>query len=133
LDLDKFKPLNDQFGHEAGDELLIEVGRRIKECVRATDTASRFGGDEFIILINDVGADWEKGVQYTETIAKKIESEISRPYILKATSYTISASVGVNVFGKEVSTTNEVINYVDQLMYKDKEAKKDQKKEEWNI
>jgi diguanylate cyclase (GGDEF)-like protein/PAS domain S-box-containing protein len=133
LDLDKFKPLNDQFGHEAGDELLIEVGRRIKECVRATDTASRFGGDEFIILINDVGADLENGVQYTETIAKKIESEISRPYTLRATSYTISASVGVNVFGKEVSTTNEVISYVDQLMYKDKEAKKDQKKEEWNI
>lgn len=133
LDLDKFKPLNDQYGHEAGDELLVEVGRRIKECIRATDTASRFGGDEFIVLINDVGSDAEKGHEYTEAIAKKIAAEISRPYELRVTTYIISASIGVNVFGKEVSTTNEVINHVDRLMYEDKELKKDQKQEEWNI
>lgn len=133
LDLDRFKPLNDQYGHEAGDELLIEVGRRIKECIRSTDTASRFGGDEFIVLISDVGGDFDKGFEYTEIIAKKIVVEISRIYNLKSTNYTLSASIGVSVFGKEVSSTHEVIGLVDRLMYEEKEAKKSKKHIEWNI
>lgn len=122
LDLDNFKPLNDRFGHEAGDELLIEAARRIRECVRATDTAARFGGDEFVVLIGDLGLDREKGEEYIAVVADKIKSKLARPYLLKNTRYELTASIGVSLFGSEISTTNEAINAADHLMY---EAKKE--------
>jgi len=127
LDLDNFKPLNDQFGHEAGDELLIEVGRRIGECIRVTDTAARFGGDEFVVLIGDLGSDPVKGLEYTRGIARKITDSLSLPYILNKTRYSLTASMGVSVFSDEVSTTNEAISTVDHLMY---EAKKSARAEQ---
>ncbi|MDP3265966.1 MAG: diguanylate cyclase [Sulfuricurvum sp.] len=128
LDLDRFKPLNDRFGHDAGDELLIEVGRRIQECIRATDTAARFGGDEFVILVNDLGVAREEGFQYTESIAKKIQMKLSLPYELKMTTYILSASVGISLFGPYSSSTREAIIEVDKLMYEAKEARRDEYK-----
>lgn len=128
LDLDRFKPLNDRFGHDAGDELLIEVGRRIKECIRATDTAARFGGDEFVVLVNDLGILKEEAFTYTDAIAQKIQTQLSLPYELEKTTYILSASVGVNLFGPESSSTREAISEVDKLMYKVKEIRRDEYK-----
>lgn len=128
LDLDRFKPLNDRFGHEAGDQLLIEAGRRIKECIRATDTAARFGGDEFVILINDLEVIREEGLEYTQAIAKKIQTQLSLPYVLEITTYSLSASIGVSLFGHEIATVHEAINEVDKLMYQAKEAKQEEER-----
>lgn len=128
LDLDRFKPLNDRFGHDAGDELLIEVGRRIKECIRAADTAARFGGDEFVILVNDLGVLKEEALAYTDAIAQKIQVQLSLPYELEKTTYILSASVGVNLFGPESSSTREAISEVDKLMYEVKEIRRDEYK-----
>ncbi|MDP3119791.1 MAG: diguanylate cyclase [Sulfuricurvum sp.] len=128
LDLDRFKPLNDRFGHDAGDELLIEVGRRIKECIRAADTAARFGGDEFVVLVNNLGVLREEAFAYTDAIAQKIQLQLSLPYELEKTTYILSASVGVNLFGPESSSTREVINEVDKLMYEVKEIRRDEYK-----
>ncbi len=129
LDLDRFKPLNDRFGHTAGDELLIEVGRRIKECIRASDTAARFGGDEFVVLVNDLGVEREEAFEVTNTIAQKIQTQLSLPYELEVTMYSLSASVGVSLFGPESCTTSEVISEVDKLMYQVKEMRRDEYKE----
>lgn len=124
LDLNHFKPLNDRYGHEAGDELLVEVGCRIRACIRATDTAARFGGDEFIVLVSDLGSDKESGIEYTALIVQKIQEELALPYMLKGARYTLSASVGIHVFGNETVDANTVISTADRLMYRDKEARR---------
>jgi diguanylate cyclase (GGDEF)-like protein/PAS domain S-box-containing protein len=127
LDLDNFKPLNDRYGHEVGDELLVEVGERLRDCIRATDTAARFGGDEFVVLLNDLGEHREKGVEYTEKVAQKITDALSRPYHLKVTRYSLTASIGSNAFGEEIGSTNEAISVVDRLMYKAKASVRKEK------
>lgn len=103
LDLDNFKPLNDQHGHGAGDLLLIQVADRLKNCVREMDTVARFGGDEYVVVINELDCDQIASDNQAHVIAEKIRSVLSEPYCIKhdhqaAIEHRCTASIGVVVF-----------------------------------
>ncbi|WP_130939918.1 GGDEF domain-containing protein, partial [Klebsiella pneumoniae] len=90
LDLDKFKPVNDLFGHNAGDALLNEVASRLRSCTRKIDLVARQGGDEFILILPDIYV--RKDI---ETLCQRIASEISRPFIVNGNEVYISVSMGI--------------------------------------
>lgn len=131
LDLDNFKPLNDQYGHEAGDLLLIEVARRLTASVREADTVARIGGDEFVVLIGELATDRVESLAQTQLIAEKVRRSLARPYVLsvphhEAAFTTIehlcSASIGVVVFVGQEFTQAQILDWADQAMYRAKDA-----------
>jgi len=129
LDLDNFKPLNDSHGHAVGDLLLIEVATRLKSCVREIDTVARFGGDEFVVLLGDLGADRDAATAQAGVIAEKIRISLSAPYFLHVTQsdtaitlveHHCSASIGAAVFNGHEASQGEVIECADAAMYQAK-------------
>jgi diguanylate cyclase (GGDEF)-like protein/PAS domain S-box-containing protein len=123
LDLDNFKPLNDQFGHAVGDLLLIEVAKRISACVRKTDTAARFGGDEFVVLLGELHQDLAESTRQANAIAQKILNTLSAPYPLTISDegngeveHHCSASVGVAIFDQHAACA-DVFKWADTAMY----------------
>lgn len=126
LDLDKFKFLNDAQGHEYGDILLKEVASRLKKCVREVDTVARFGGDEFVVLIVNIGQDQNEAVQHASQIAEKIRSVLAVPYQLKDHLYHSSTSIGVSLFCGNDIPTEEVIKRADIAMYEAKNKGRNQ-------
>ena len=132
IDLDNFKPINDTYGHDLGDLLLIEVARRLKSTVRETDTVSRFGGDEFVIMISDLGQEAAPWIENAEGMAKKILSILSAPYILgpnrndslqpeSIVTCSCQASIGIAFFSAQTSSENEVLRKADEAMYRAKQ------------
>jgi len=111
LDLDKFKQLNDTFGHDIGDQLLIEVAVRLKQAVRDSDTVARLGGDEFVVLLEGLGAGTEQAAEYVSSIADKIRAAMSAEYILGGIHHQSSASIGI-----------KIIREADEAMYESKKA-----------
>lgn len=125
FDLDNFKPLNDQFGHHLGDELLVEVANRLRSNIRAIDTASRFGGDEFIVLLVDLGNEKEQAKEMASQIATKIGALLANPYDLSGITYTLTASIGVVLFGENAMDAKSILDEADRVMYQAKEAGKE--------
>ena len=123
LDLDNFKSLNDTKGHDIGDALLVEVGRRLGCCVRETDTVARLGGDEFVVLLECLGRDETLCNDKAMVVAEKIRSELSRPYILGDGRHVhhTSASVGVAIFRGKDRDETEVLKHADVAMYEAKD------------
>jgi len=117
LDLDHFKEVNDTLGHDYGDILLIEAARRLVECVRDTDTVSRFGGDEFVLLLTRIKL--EVGV---DKVTKKILAALSRPFQLDDKVVTISASIGVTICPQDGSDISTLLKNADRAMYLAKNA-----------
>lgn len=124
LDLDNFKPLNDQYGHKLGDKFLVEVASRILGCVRHSDTVSRFGGDEFVLLLPSVSHDIEIAKQETIQIARKVLAALAAPYHLetetlnsKVITHFSSVSIGVMVFNNSNFEIESVIKEADSAMY----------------
>lgn len=131
LDLDNFKPLNDNYGHEVGDLLLIEVANRLKGSVREVDTVARFGGDEFVVLIGALDKEKVVSVAQATTIAEKIRVSLSASYLLtkhedKAdviVDHQCTASIGVYVFNSiDYDEQGNILNRADAAMYQAKEA-----------
>jgi diguanylate cyclase (GGDEF)-like protein len=130
LDLDNFKPLNDQHGHRVGDLLLIEVAKRLSACVRQADTVARFGGDEFVVMLGELDVDKARATELAEVVAEKIRAALSSPYVLAVADegvsaiveHQCSASIGVVVFASEGTTSDEALKWADQAMYRAKEA-----------
>lgn len=131
LDLDNFKPLNDQHGHLVGDLLLIEVGQRLKHSVRECDTVARFGGDEFVVMLPDLGADLAVATAHASSVAEKIRLALAQAYLLERPAKTgavtrvehhFSASIGVYVFAKEDTQAERILKYADNAMYQAKHA-----------
>ena len=122
LDLDNFKPLNDLHGHGVGDLLLIEVASRLKSCVREADTAARFGGDEFVVLLCDLSTDAHAATDQAASIAEKIRQSLSMPYWLSGSiEHRCTASIGVALFkGREVDE-KALIDAADDAMYQAKQ------------
>jgi diguanylate cyclase (GGDEF)-like protein len=112
LDLDDFKMVNDTFGHAAGDQLLIEVARRIEVELRPADTAARVGGDEFVVLLDDV----DTGEQAL-AVARRIADRFRAPYEFEGHSYTTTSSIGVAVAGDELATSDAIVAAADAAMY----------------
>lgn len=126
MDLDNFKHLNDEFGHEAGDELLIAVGNRLKISVRETDTVARYGGDEFVILLDRLNGNLMDARAEADTISEKILAAIKLPFVLhihenggspKTIEYQNFASLGVVMFDGIESEEVNILDWADEAMY----------------
>ena len=135
LDLDNFKPLNDLHGHMVGDLLLIQVAERLKNCVREMDTVARFGGDEFVVFLSELSQDKSDSLSQAKTIAEKIRSSLSEPYVLhihneEASSsmveHSCTVSIGVLVFFNNEADKQELIKRADLTMYRAKDAGRNQ-------
>lgn len=122
MDMDKFKTLNDTLGHDFGDLLLAEVARRIKSCVREVDTVARLAGDEFVVLLEEVGAQESAASRNVAGIAEKIRLSLAAPYQLKEHVYHSSSSIGVSLFYGNEKSDGELIKCADIAMYQAKNA-----------
>jgi diguanylate cyclase (GGDEF)-like protein len=111
MDLNRFKEVNDTLGHSVGDELLREVGRRLKNTVRAEDTVARLGGDEYVVLVHDLAAE---GVP---VIANKLLAALDKPFYWQNQSIDIDASLGVSLYPSLCSDAGELIRCADIAMY----------------
>lgn len=119
LDLDGFKPVNDSFGHEAGDHVLVEITRRIKESIREDDTVARLGGDEFVVLL--------VGLQVPEECVSSLNrllTAINRPIEVNGKTLNISASIGVSLYPEDEQDADTLLRHADQAMYVAKQSGK---------
>lgn len=115
LDLDHFKPVNDNYGHVIGDQLLREVASRMAGSVRATDTVARYGGDEFILVLPDIGCP-EEALQ----IAEKLIRALQQPFAVADTEVTIGCSIGVALYPDHGLTIEQLHHEADQALYQAK-------------
>jgi diguanylate cyclase (GGDEF)-like protein len=122
LDLDNFKNLNDTLGHQTGDLLLQETARRLEACVRESDTVGRLGGDEFLLMLQDLSKLPEEAAAQAQAVGEKILAAVSRGCLLNGREYRSSASIGIAVFGDRRETTSEVLQQADMAMYQAKSA-----------
>ena len=123
VDLDDFKHTNDTFGHEAGDELLRQVARRLERATRATDLVARHGGDEFLVLIADLPADSSPGPRdIARTIAEHVSRALAAPASLEGRAISAAGSVGVALYPDDAVTADELLRRADAAMYRSKEA-----------
>jgi len=134
IDLDNFKPLNDLHGHAAGDLLLEEVARRITGCVREVDTVSRFGGDEFVVLLSELDMDKAKSVEEAGIVAEKIRVAMAEPYVLQlqlqgkpecTVTHHCTSSIGMVIFMNHEISPDDILKRADQAMYQAKDAGRD--------
>lgn len=119
LDLDGFKPVNDQHGHQVGDLLLIEIAQRLLHCVRAVDTVARLGGDEFVVLLQGLHSHEE-----CEQAVQRILEAIIAPIHIHELNLSVSASIGVAWFPQDNVDADLLIRHADQAMYRAKQAGK---------
>jgi len=115
LDVDRFKGINDSFGHEAGDDLLKQIARRLERCVRASDTFARLGGDEFTALLEDV-----HGEADATRVAAKIHEELSEPFFVRDVEVFATASVGIAVSGSHYKQPEDMLRDAHTAMYRAK-------------
>ncbi|MEZ9369331.1 putative bifunctional diguanylate cyclase/phosphodiesterase [Shewanella sp. 10N.286.51.B2] len=121
LDLDNFKTLNDTLGHDMGDILLKKVAKRLVQCIRESDTVSRFGGDEFVILIEALSGKSTIAATQSKDIAKKILASINLPYQLNGHDYSISTSIGITLVKNKNTSVDELLKQADIALYKAKD------------
>lgn len=121
IDLDRFKDVNDTLGHEAGDELLRQVGDRLVGCVRVRDTVGRLGGDEFALMF--VNEDGQRGA---EVVADKIRACFRQPFDVADQLVNVSASIGITICPDDASDAETLIKYADTAMYRAKDAGRNQ-------
>jgi diguanylate cyclase (GGDEF)-like protein len=119
VDADQFKIVNDLFGHQAGDKLLRELAQRLNNCVRATDTVARIGGDEFIVLLPDLRIPAE-----AESIAAKIVAAVAQPYVIDGEQAVITVSVGVVTYPDAGNDIDTLMHRADEAMYAAKQKGK---------
>ncbi|MCI2963826.1 MULTISPECIES: diguanylate cyclase domain-containing protein [Shewanella] len=115
IDLDGFKQINDQYGHPIGDELLVQVAQKLTKVIRGSDTVARFGGDEFVILLNRV-QDLDAATQ----VADNILQALSSPLLIQGVSVSIAVSMGVVIYPRDGDTAIGLLKKADQLMYQAK-------------
>jgi len=122
VDLDGFKHVNDTYGHQAGDQLLRQVARRLERATRATDLVARHGGDEFLVLAADLPADGSPaGREIAHTIAGHIAHALSVPATIDGTTITAGGSVGIAIYPEDAAGRDELLRRADAAMYRSKE------------
>jgi diguanylate cyclase (GGDEF)-like protein/PAS domain S-box-containing protein len=121
LDLDKFKPVNDTFGHSGGDLLLKEVARRLRSCIRKPDLIARLGGDEFAILQGEIKEPADAG-----ELAARVQAELNRPYDLDGNDASISVSIGICPFVAGIANADAMLVQADLALYRSKDEGRDQ-------
>lgn len=117
IDLDRFKTVNDSFGHHMGDALLRDIGERISRPLRSTDIVARLGGDEFVVLLHRI-----RDKHRAKKVAGWILERLSTPIFLKKHEFLVSASIGVSIFGEDADDEETLMNHADTAMYAAKEA-----------
>jgi diguanylate cyclase (GGDEF)-like protein/PAS domain S-box-containing protein len=121
MDLDHFKVLNDLHGHDIGDQLLVDVASRILSCIRDQDSAARFGGDEFLVMLEGLSENLDEAVAQADTVAEKIRSALAQPYqLLRNDEFILhhcSSSIGVTVFLDDVTSREQLLKWTDMAMY----------------
>jgi diguanylate cyclase (GGDEF)-like protein/PAS domain S-box-containing protein len=122
LDLDNFKTLNDTRGHDIGDLLLIEVARRLQDCVREGDTVARFGGDEFVLILEGLSSKQDEAAAHAETVAEKVRTALNQSYKLNGMEHHSSTSIGINLFFNHLGRVDELFKQADMAMYQAKQA-----------
>jgi diguanylate cyclase (GGDEF)-like protein/PAS domain S-box-containing protein len=127
IDLDYFKTLNDLHGHDAGDQLLAEVARRITAGIREQDSAARLGGDEFIVMLEALSGDIDEAVQQAEMVAEKIRAALGQPYRMVRTdggtiAHRCTSSIGLTLFRSHDDSVEDLIKWADMAMYQAKLA-----------
>ena len=122
VDLDNFKTLNDTLGHHVGDLLLQEVAHRITSCIRDTDTAARIGGDEFVVMLENLSEVQEEAASQAKQIAEKILARIAEPHTLAQRECVGTSSIGITVFGYGKETGAQILQQADIAMYQAKAA-----------
>jgi diguanylate cyclase (GGDEF)-like protein len=115
LDLDMFKEINDCFGHDAGDELLSEMGRRLEAAVRQEDTVARLGGDEFILVLPEL-----KEIEDIEIFVPKLIAAVARPCNISGTDMNITASIGVSIYPTHGESPEILMKRADMALYRSK-------------
>ncbi|MCG6870119.1 MAG: PAS domain S-box protein [Gammaproteobacteria bacterium] len=119
IDLDRFKPINDDFGHATGDAVLKVVARRLRDGVREDDTVARLGGDEFTVVMEDL-----KRSEHASVLAQKLIHRLQEPVEVDGHSLSVSASVGISLFPQDGETANELLSNADTAMYKAKHERR---------
>ncbi|CAK0755437.1 two-component system, cell cycle response regulator [Gammaproteobacteria bacterium] len=119
LDLDAFKPVNDQFGHAAGDQLLVEITRRMQYTLRGGDTLARLGGDEFVLVLADLTRSEE-----CNAVLQRVLATVSSPVAIGDTLVTVSASIGVTLYPWDDGDADTLLRHADHAMYRAKEMGK---------
>ena len=129
LDLDNFKPLNDRYGHSVGDLLLIEVARRLKACVRELDTVARFGGDEFVVVVEELAPDQGASARLAQGLAEKIRKSLAELYTIEKAdanglandiSHRCTTSIGVVMITRNDNSPEDLVKWADLAMYRAK-------------
>jgi diguanylate cyclase (GGDEF)-like protein len=116
MDLDHFKHVNDQFGHKAGDELLVALSQALRQCLRAGDTLARWGGDEFVVLLTDIN-----GIDDARDAIAKLEAICSRPIKIEANEFNSTFSMGVAMYPDDASTVETLLSQADRAMFSAKQ------------
>jgi diguanylate cyclase (GGDEF)-like protein len=125
IDLDRFKPINDQFGHQAGDDILISASRRIQSVLRPGDSVGRIGGDEFLVLAEDL-----PGASFAGRLAEPVRAKVESPVRVRlfgdsgSTGVSVGASIGISLFSGDAIPADDILNAADRDMYRDKASRK---------
>ena len=135
LDLDNFKPLNDQHGHSVGDLMLMSVSDRLNDCVRKIDTVARLGGDEFVVMLNELDVDFLTAKMQAAVVAEKVRVALSLPYIFNladngvadtTVEHLSTASIGIMLFNGSEYSQDQIIKCADVAMYEAKQNGRNQ-------
>ncbi|RLA20077.1 MAG: hypothetical protein DRQ61_03430 [Gammaproteobacteria bacterium] len=116
IDLDRFKHINDSLGHDVGDQVLCEIGRRIQNVIRASDVAARLGGDEFTVIVDSFGTTTD-----LLNVAEKINLELSRSIIFEQRELFVGGSIGISIYPKDGLVPGDLLSHADAAMYAAKE------------
>ncbi|WP_101843710.1 diguanylate cyclase domain-containing protein [Halobacillus sp. Marseille-P3879] len=121
LDGDQFKTINDEYGHNVGDELLIIIGRRLKRAVRDGDIVARMGGDEYAVLLKNISSSLD-----IEEVAKRIISNLHRPFLIQGRTFSFTCSIGISVFPEDAVKITQIKKKADLALYEAKKKGKSQ-------
>ena len=119
LDLDRFKKINETLGHDVGDKLLLEVSKRLENCVRKSDTVARLGGDEFGIILDDL-----RDVKFVAVVARKILQALSKPILIQEYELYATSSIGISLYPDDGEEEDELLRCADTALYLAKDAGK---------
>ncbi len=115
LDLDRFKLINDTWGHAVGDRLLLTVAARLRSCLRPQDTVARFGGDEFALVLDEAGC-----LKDIESLTQRIQNDLQRPVDIGGGEVSVSASMGIVLGSTAYSHIEDILRDADDAMYRAK-------------
>jgi len=122
IDIDRFREVNDQCGYAQGDRLMVGVSERLRDCLRAGDTAARLGSDEFAVMLAELGGDLEEAKQRASAVCDKILAALAQPFALAEGSWSGSASIGVRLFQAGSQGPEDILRRADRAMYEAKAA-----------